>query len=276
MSFTTWISDPNVHWNNLTLDTKKRSYDFGRRLYTFQVEKKKYWLKFHVADTDPVIECAFQCELDFYQLASKKSQHFLLPYHIIQMEQTPQCLNLETKGSGLILLDAENFFTDVLLSKNIASIQQKIGHALDALDHMHQIGWIHGDLKVEHFRLYEGSCRLIDFEQSFQSHCSIPIMNATPHYMAPELFHGEAKSIQSDLYALGMIVYEWLTQTKLQAKTYHDWAVLHCQQLQIQLPQDFTCLFPFLNGLMQKHIELRFKSVADAKDCLNTIGLLRT
>ena len=30
-------------------------------------------------------------------------------------------------------------------------------------------------------------------------------MNATPRYMAPELFQGQAKSLQSEVYALGII-----------------------------------------------------------------------
>lgn len=47
--------------------------------------------------------------------------------------------------------------------------------------------------------------------------------------MAPELFHGANKTVQSDLYALGIVLYEWLTQTRLQANSYHEWAVLHCQ-----------------------------------------------
>ncbi|ENU29567.1 hypothetical protein F991_02619 [Acinetobacter sp. CIP-A165] len=274
MSFITWISDPTVQWNNWSLETKKRSYDFGRRLYTFQVENQKYWLKFHVADTDPVIEPAFQGELDFYQLESIHSQHFLLPHHIIILEQTPQCLHLEAKGRGLILFDAEKFFTDILPTTDLEIIQKKILDALETLDYMHEMGWVHGDLKPAHFRLYHGSCRLIDFEQSFKSQCSITRMNATPHYMAPELFHGEAKSIQSDLYALGIILYEWLTNTKLNADTYYDWAVLHCQQLHIQLPKALECFFPLLNGLLQKRVEQRFRSVLDAKGCLNAIGLL--
>lgn len=274
MSFITWISDPTIQWNNWSLETKKRSYDFGRRLYTFQVENQKYWLKFHVADTDPVIEPAFQGELDFYQLETIKTQHFLLPHHIIFLEQTPQCLHLEAKGRGLILLDAEEFFTNVLLSKNIESIQRKISDALNTLDCIHQMGWIHGDLKPAHFRLYDSACKLIDYEQGFKLSDSAPVMNATPHYMAPELFHGAAKSIQSDLYALGIILLEWLTQTKLKADTYYDWAVLHCQLLQIQLPQELECFFPLLNGLMQKRVEQRFKSVLDAQGCLKSMGLL--
>jgi hypothetical protein len=74
--------------------------------------------------------------------------------------------------------------------------------------------------------------------------------------------------VQSDLYAFGIILYEWLTQSRLTAKTYQDWAVLHCQQLQIQLPDRFKQFLPLLNGLLQKHVTLRVPSADDAIDVL--------
>ena len=112
-----------------------------------------------------------------------------------------------------------------------------------------------------------------DFEQSFANNQPISEMNATPHYMAPELFHGTAKSMQSDLYAFGIILYEWLMHTRLQANSYQDWAVLHCQQLVLQLPPHFACFLPLLNGLTQKQYEQRFKAVFEAKNTLNNINL---
>lgn len=93
--------------------------------------------------------------------------------------------------------------------------------------------------------------------------------------MAPELFHGKNKSVQSDLYALGIILYEWLTQTKLRANSYHDWAVLHCQQLQLQVPKQLEPFLPLLKGLTQKHSEQRLCSVLDAQVLLNDINLLQ-
>lgn len=39
------------------------------------------------------------------------------------------------------------------------------------------------------------------------------IVSGTPIYMAPELFHGAKNSIQSDIFALGVTLFEWLTGT---------------------------------------------------------------
>ncbi|ENX40980.1 protein kinase domain-containing protein [Acinetobacter sp. NIPH 2100] len=274
MSFTTWIFDPKIPFENLSLATKTQSYTFGRRIYTFQANQQAYWLKFHQANSQHILAKAFQRELNFYQLHQHTQQPFLLPYQIIQFSDVVNQLDAMEGGGGLLTANSDAFFTALTDDSEIESIQQKILAALDTLDALHQLGWIHGDLKTEHFRFYENSCRLIDFEQCFRIGFPIQTLDATPHYMAPELFQGTGKTIQSDLYALGIILYEWLTQLTLKAGSYHDWAVLHCQQLQIQLPSTLQCFFPVLKGLLEKHIEQRFSSVSAAKAALNAKDLL--
>ena len=95
-------------------------------------------------------------------------------------------------------------------------------------------------------------------------------MQATPRYMAPELFHGQDKSIQSDLYALGIILLEWLSGLRLQANDYMGWALLHCQQLKPELPDDFLALQPFIKRLLMKQKQQRFMHAQQAKYCLMT------
>ena len=271
MSFTTWISNPKIQLEDLRLRTKAQSYAFGRRVYTFQVDQQRYWLKFHQTNDQPVLAQAFQRELAFYRRCQQPEQQFLLPFQMLPLRHLIN--ELDQDGIGVITVDSYGFFAEAPISENIEQIRQKISLALDALDALHQFGWVHGDLKAEHFRLYGHSCRLIDFEQCFRVGQPMQSLDATPHYMAPELFHGASKSIQSDLYALGIIVYEWLIQSRLKASTYHDWAVLHCQQLYIQLPIEFEPFLSLLNGLTQKHVKQRFNSVLAAKTSLNAIDL---
>lgn len=273
MSFTTWISNPKIQLEDVKLKTKAQSYRFGRRVYTFQVEQQCYWLKFHKLGTYPLLEQAFQRELVFYQQFAQAKQTFLLPYQIIPLSDVATDLDFAGAEQGLLTVNSDAYFSDINVFLDIDTIKQKILSALDVVEALHQVGWIHGDLKTEHFRLYEHSCKLLDFEQCFRVGQPIQTLDATPHYMAPELFHGVGKSIQSDLYALGIIVYEWLTQSRLKATTYHDWAVLHCQQLQIQLPIEFELFLPLLNGLTQKHVKQRFNSVLAAKNSLNAIDV---
>ena len=93
--------------------------------------------------------------------------------------------------------------------------------------------------------------------------------------MAPELFHGANKTVQSDLYALGIVLYEWLTQTRLQANSYHEWAVLHCQKLNVELPSLFQVFLPLLSGLLQKQQQNRFSNVHEAINCLKMLNLIK-
>jgi hypothetical protein len=55
-------------------------------------------------------------------------------------------------------------------------------------------------------------------------------------------------------------------------KNYHDWAI-HCQQLQIKLPDPLQFL-PILDGLLKKKIDERFGSVTELRNAIRTINLL--
>ena len=85
-----------------------------------------------------------------------------------------------------------------------------------ALAHAHAKGIIHRDLKPENALLTpSGLVKLMDF--GLARHIEGTRMTKTGTligtfaFMAPELFQGEAASPQSDLYALGLILYEFLT-----------------------------------------------------------------
>ena len=265
------ILDSDIQIDDFSLKTKPQSYACGRRLYCIKHLEQQYWLKFHIENTHSALECAFQHEINFYQQHVSIEQDFLLPYQCIQFERLAHLHHFNTHGSGLLCVHSDVFFTDISGFTSIDVIRQKIGQVLDVLEGFYQSGWIHGDLKREHFRLYQNTCRLIDFEQSIAQKDTQQILTATPHYMAPELFQGAAKTVQSDLYALGIILFEWLTYTRLQTKSYYDWAVLHCQQFQLQLPAKFQCFVPLLKGLLEKRVERRLSSILEAKNCLNLL-----
>ncbi|MEK5745462.1 serine/threonine protein kinase, partial [Acinetobacter variabilis] len=79
---------------------------------------------------------------------------------------------------------------------SVSDIQKHLLAALDAVMQLYQCGYLHHDLKVEHFVQCKGQVCLIDFEQAHRISDESPrTLDATPRYMAPELFHAEVKTI---------------------------------------------------------------------------------
>lgn len=80
-----------------------------------------------------------------------------------------------------------------------------------ALDHAAQFGIVHADIKPANLILAgEGRIKLSDFGLSRIQHAKDQkqSISGTPAYVAPELIRGEALSIQSDMYALGITLFE--------------------------------------------------------------------
>lgn len=256
----------------LQLCTKPKSLTFGRCLYTFEYQQQRYWLKTQSANIHPDIEAGFVQELNFYRqfLDQAKTVNFLLPFQIISHFKNA----IETQGQGataLLLAHAEVFLDDCTL-QSVQQIKQKILLLLDSIDQLHQLGWVHGDLKREHFVEYQKRACLIDFEQveNINSAQQQKNLTATPRYMAPELFHGADKTVQSDIYALGIILYEWLNGQRLTAENYQDWAYLHCQRLSIELPQHLRIFEKLLMGMLAKQNKQRFADIYAIKQLLLT------
>src|SRR5207245_8948595 len=78
----------------------------------------------------------------------------------------------------------------------------------------HEQGVIHRDLKPANIMLDgRGQVRLTDFALASQAEDirSSEVRYGTPAYQAPEQLAGHEVSVQSDLYSLGLILYEMFT-----------------------------------------------------------------
>lgn len=245
-----------------------RSQNFGRRLFQIQLDNQLFWLKLQLKSHSVEHESALQNEIRCYQHISKQVPELIAPFKIVDVE----CLGLKEDylGQGIMLQHTDALFQHSPHTLSQAETSQCLNLSLDVLAQLHEISWVHGDLKVEHFRKIENRSVCIDLEQAFSVKSTAMNQNtATPRYMAPELFHAQAKSYASDAYALGIIWLEWLTQEKLHAKSYLDWAKLHCQQLKIELPEQFQVFKTVLTMLLNKEKNQRCTNFYQIKQLLS-------
>jgi serine/threonine protein kinase len=98
--------------------------------------------------------------------------------------------------------------------------------ALDALGAIHDAGIVHGDVKSDNVLVDRSDARIatatvIDLGLARVdlwtgepvADPGIEVVSGTPEYMAPEVGRGCAPSTRSDLYSVGVILYELLTGT---------------------------------------------------------------
>ncbi len=89
---------------------------------------------------------------------------------------------------------------------------------LDGLAYSHGQGVIHRDLKPGNILINDdGRIKITDFGVARIESSTLTVMGdivGTPHYMAPEQFGGQEATPRTDLYQVGVMVYELLTGTR--------------------------------------------------------------
>jgi serine/threonine protein kinase len=101
--------------------------------------------------------------------------------------------------------------------KRALFLAQQMAEGLSAA---HAAGIIHTDVRPENFILVgeEGTVKLIGFEQArvsndeaFDSLVGSEVVPRSPDYLAPEQIEGKEITRQTDIYALGVVLYQMLT-----------------------------------------------------------------
>lgn len=254
-----------------------QSQNFGRRLYHLQYDSDQFWLKLQLENHSQIHEGSFHHELKMYQLLFKQAPQLIAPTQIFSLaeHELKDCMSIEGATSSwiksiLCIQNVEPLFDQNPNYMNRQQIIHTLLNSINILENLHELGFIHGDLKPMHFRVHQNRAVLIDFEQAFHySKVEYQANTATPHYMAPELFHGEAKSFATDIYALGVIWMEWFAQQKFKQKSYLDWAKLHCQHLKIELSEPFKGFEMVLSLMLAKDKANRCTNFYQIKQILN-------
>ena len=93
----------------------------------------------------------------------------------------------------------------------------------------HERGVIHRDLKPANVMIDgDGNVRITDFGIATATADSSAGLAGTPQYMAPEQLTGSPASVKSDIYALGLILFEIFTGNRAHdAKTLNELKALH-------------------------------------------------
>jgi hypothetical protein len=158
-----------------------------------------------------------------------------------------------------------------------------VGEIASALDCAHEQGIVHRDLKAANVLLdEERGALLTDFgfarmvaESSFSVSISGGVVG-TPQYIAPEVWHGKPASSQTDVYALGCILYEMVVGAHLfQGDTTPAVMMAHFQPL--ELPEEWPQKVPpglgdVLQTALTKEPEARY---ARAGELAEAVGALK-
>jgi serine/threonine protein kinase/Flp pilus assembly protein TadD len=140
----------------------------------------------------------------------------------------------------------------------------------EGLSEAHRLGIVHRDLKPQNIMIdREGNARIMDFgiarSLTAKGITGAGVMIGTPEYMSPEQVDGKETDLRSDIYSLGIVLFEMLTgQRPFEGDTPLSIAVKQKsepppdpQRLNAQLPDELSRI---ILKCLEKPKENRFQS----------------
>ncbi len=153
----------------------------------------------------------------------------------------------------------------------------------DGLTEAHRLGVVHRDLKPQNVMIdKEGNVRIMDFgiARSIEARgiTDEGIIVGTPEYMAPEQVEGKGIDHLSDIYSIGIILYEMVTgKVPFEGHTPLSIAMKHMtekpqepREINDQIPTDLSRV---ILKCMEKKKENRFMKVDEILFDLKNIGI---
>lgn len=143
----------------------------------------------------------------------------------------------------------------------------------NALAYAHAKSIIHRDIKPENVLFREDATLVLtDFgiakaaDEIDGSLTSTGLIVGSPHYMSPEQALAQSVDYRSDIYSLGVVLYEALVGCPLyDAKLSVATAIRHVSDPIPHLPPRFAALQPILEKMVAKRPEDRFQSMAEVE-----------
>ncbi len=149
---------------------------------------------------------------------------------------------------------------------------------VQALVILHEADLLHRDLKSSNILMREDdSPALLDL--GIETHLLVESgflreneVYGTPFYISPERIIGESATVQSDLYALGILFYEILIGEKpVQGRDLGEILHGHLFNPLPQLPKNFAAYQPLLSKLLLKSPESRLNSAREVLAMLDEL-----
>ncbi|WP_340696083.1 serine/threonine-protein kinase [Hydrogenobacter thermophilus] len=163
------------------------------------------------------------------------------------------------------------------MSKGKLNLEDSVSiivQVLNALSYMHSNGIIHRDIKPSNIMFSNGFVKVSDFgiakPVEDKGLTRTGVLMGTVWYMAPEIIRGEPASFQSDIYAVGVILYQMLTgRSPFFGKTDFEIMKSHLEKeppnprdLNPQLPEGIEDI---IKKALAKELDKRYKTAEDFK-----------
>lgn len=205
----------------------------------------------------------------------------LLAYYNVEVDTLGQSQQLTV----LVMPHYENGSLAKLLNHHLALTDNQKNDLIKESAHLvcnlHNAGWLHNDIKPSNILLSDNltthadsdcivpDLLLTDFAlaQRNDQPNAINFSGGTPAYLAPERWQGQRATIQSDIYAFGIMMVEILIGKRafnIDSKSNQsmtDWAIQHCQQPIPKLPLEYARYQSIVDKALAKRVEKRYQNM---------------